>query len=963
MSALRLRKPAVEITICEHEDRMFSKTHKRRWRLAFTVISITRVLFSLTKKVIDKEGPLLRSFSFVAIDMQPIHEDSPPDETVTLLTVDPKELGDMVRDKNSESLSQFGGAKKVALILETDVKKGIKGDEADLNQRKNIFGENKYEKPPAKGFIRFVFDAFKDTTILILLACAVLSLAFGIKQHGWKDGWYDGGSIIVAVFLVITVSAVSDFKQSRQFQKLSTESSDIRVEVVRDGRRQPVSIFDVVVGDIVCLKIGDQIPADGLFLEGHSLKVDESSMTGESDHIHVDEGKPFMLSGTKVTDGFGFMLVSSVGMNTAWGEMMSSINRDLHEETPLQVRLNKLTSYIGKVGLVVAALVLVVMLIRYFTGNTRDDNGNKEFNGSKTKFDDVMNAVVRIVSAAITIIVVAIPEGLPLGYKTGTLTLNEMKVTEFWLEKEVVLDDTSSNLAGKILKLLHQAVGLNTTGTVYKQHSASVPEISGSPTEKAILSWAVFNLGMDIEEVKKNYHIIHVEAFNSVKKRSGVLVRRNNEKIIHTHWKGAAEIILSMCSTYYDSAGVLKVMDEEERLQFGTTIKNMAQKSLRCIAFAHKEVVEEGGQGVSKAVESCRAAGVNIKMITGDNVHTARAIAFECKILNPHEDLHNEAVVEGVQFRNYSPEERMEKIDKIQVMARSSPFDKLLMVQCLKQKGHVVAVTGDGTNDAPALKEADIGLSMGIQGTEVAKESSDIVILDDNFASIVTVLRWGRCVYNNIQKFLQFQLTVNVAALCINFVAAVSSGKVPLTAVQLLWVNLIMDTLGALALATEKPTDDLMEKPPVGRSEPLITKIMWRNLMAQAVYQVTILLVLQFKGRSIFGVSENVKNTLIFNTFVLCQVFNEFNARKLEKKNIFKGILKNKLFLAIVGITIVLQLVMVEFLRRFANTERLDWGQWGVCIGLAALSWPIGWLVKYIPVSGKWLAKQRAYVS
>jgi Ca2+-transporting ATPase len=1013
MSALTLRKPAGEITISEHEDWMVSKTHKRRWRLALTVISVTRVLFSLTKKVIDNEGPLLRTFSFVAIDMQPIHEDSPPDETVTLLTVDPKELGDMVRDKNSESLSQFGGAKKVALILETDVKKGIKGDEADLNQRKNIFGANKYKKPPAKRFIRFVFDAFKDTTILILLACAVLSLAFGIKQHGLKDGWYDGGSIIVAVFLVITVSAVSDFKQSRQFQKLSTESSDIRVEVVRDGRRQPVSIFDVVVGDIVCLKIGDQIPADGLFLEGHSLKVDESSMTGESDHIHVDEGKPFMLSGTKVTDGFGFMLVSSVGMNTSWGEMMSSINRDLHEETPLQVRLNKLTSYIGKVGLVVAALVLVVMLIRYFTGNTRDDNGNKEFNGSKTKFDDVMNAVVRIVSAAITIIVVAIPEGLPLAVtltlaysmkcmmadhamvrklsscetmgsatiictdKTGTLTLNEMKVTEFWLEKEVVLDDTSSNLAGKILKLLHQAIGLNTTGTVYKQHSASLPEISGSPTEKAILSWAVFNLGMDIEEVKKNYHIIHVEAFNSVKKRSGVLVRRNNEKIIHTHWKGAAEIILSMCSTYYDSAGVLKVMDEEERLQFGTTIKNMAQKSLRCIAFAHKEVVEEGGQvvekleengltllglvglkdpcrpGVSKAVESCRAAGVNIKMITGDNVHTARAIAFECKILNPHEDLHNEAVVEGVQFRNYSPEERMEKIDKIQVMARSSPFDKLLMVQCLKQKGHVVAVTGDGTNDAPALKEADIGLSMGIQGTEVAKESSDIVILDDNFASIVTVLRWGRCVYNNIQKFLQFQLTVNVAALCINFVAAVSSGKVPLTAVQLLWVNLIMDTLGALALATEKPTDDLMEKLPVGRSEPLITKIMWRNLMAQAVYQVTILLVLQFMGRSIFGVSENVKNTLIFNTFVLCQVFNEFNARKLEKKNIFKGILKNKLFLAIVGITIVLQLVMVEFLRRFANTERLDWGQWGVCIGLAALSWPIGWLVKYIPVSGK----------
>ncbi|KAF2298472.1 hypothetical protein GH714_023698 [Hevea brasiliensis] len=261
--------------------------------------------------------------------------------------------------------------------------------------------------------------------------------------------------------------------------------------------------------------------------------------------------------------------------------------------------------------------------------------------------------------------------------------------------------------------------------------------------------------------------------------------------------------------------------------------------------------------GVRTAVESCKKAKVSVKMITGDNPHTARAIAIECGILNPQDDMDNKAVVEGVEFRNYSPEERIARIDDIRVMARSSPFDKLLMVQCLKEKGHVVAVTGDGTNDAPALKEADIGLSMGIQGTEVAKESSDIIILDDNFTSVVTVLRWGRCVYNNIQKFIQFQLTVNIAALVINFVAAISS------------------------------------------------------------------------------------------------VFNEFNARKLEKRNIFNGIHKNKLFLAIIGITIVLQVMMVELLKRFASTERLSWGQWGACIGIAAISWPIGCAVKCIPVSGK----------
>ncbi|XP_062144666.1 putative calcium-transporting ATPase 13, plasma membrane-type [Alnus glutinosa] len=1007
--------------MCSQEQCSVSKTHKRRCRSAFTAIYFTRVLLSLSKKVIDKNGPLLRTLSFVAIDMQP------PDHeqySSLFLNVDPKILSDMVREKDFDSLTHFGGVKELVSVLETAVKDGINGSQADVIRRKNAFGANKYQKPPAKSFLSFVIEALKDTTIIILLACAVLSLAFGIKQDGWRDGWYDGGSIIVAVVLVVAVSAVSNFKQSRQFDKLSTKRSDIRVEVVRGGRRWPISIFEVVVGDIVCLKIGDQIPADGLFLEGHSLKVDESSMTGESDHVEIHETRnPFLLSGTKITDGCGFMLVTSVGMNTVWGEMMGSINGGLDEETPLQARLNKLASYIGKVGLAVAALVLAVMLIRYFTGNTQDDRGNREFNGSKTKFDDVLNAVVNIVAAAVTIIVVAIPEGLPLAVtltlaysmkrmmadnamvrklsacetmgsattictdKTGTLTLNEMKVTEFWLGKEAVKDESSLDMQGNVLKLLQQAVGLNTTGTVYKPNSASVPEISGSPTEKAILSWAFFNLGMNMEEVQKNHEIIHVEAFNSVKKRSGVLVKSNSENTTRTHWKGAAEMILTSCSSYYDKAGMLKAIDAEERLQLESIIKNMAAKSLRCIAFAYKEMgeesrqvlenLEENGlillglvgmkdpcrQGVRTAVESCRAAGVNIKMITGDNVNTARAIAIECGILNPDGDLGNEAVLEGVQFRNYSPEERMEKINKISVMARSSPFDKLLMVQCLKQKGHVVAVTGDGTNDAPALKEADIGLSMGIQGTEVAKESSDIVILDDNFESVVTVLRWGRCVYNNIQKFLQFQLTVNVAALVINFVAAVSSGKIPLTAVQLLWVNLIMDTLGALALATEKPSNDLMAKPPVGRSEPLITRIMWRNLTAQALYQITILLVLQFKGRSIFGVDEKVNSTLIFNTFVFCQVFNEFNARKLERKNIFTGLLENKLFLAIIGITIVLQSVMVEILKRFANTERLDWGQWGACIGLAALSWPIGWLVKCIPVSPKLLANQRASAS
>ncbi|KAL1808490.1 hypothetical protein DCAR_0727954 [Daucus carota subsp. sativus] len=928
--------------------------------------------------------------------------------------VENSSLTRLVKDKSLDQLVKLGGVEGLVSALKTNAEHGIHADAGDVSRRQEAFGMNTYRRPPTKGFFSFVMEAFKDPTILILLVCAGLSLGFGMKEDGPKEGWYDGGSIFVAVFLVISVSAISNFRQGRQFDKLSKVSNNIQVEVVRNRKRQHISVFEIVVGDVVCLKIGDQVPADGLFLEGHSLQIDESSMTGESDYVEVDHEKnPFLFSGTKVADGYAKFLVISVGMNTTWGEMMSSISQDSGEETPLQVRLNKLTSSIGKIGLAVAFLVLVVLLVRFFTGNTKDEDGKTEYTGSKTKVDDIINGVVGIIAAAVTIVVVAIPEGLPLAVtltlaysmkrmmadqamvrklsacetmgsattictdKTGTLTMNKMKVTKFCLGHETVEERNFASIASSIIELFHQAVGLNTTGSVYKPDSGSELEFSGSPTEKAILSWAVLELNMDMDELKRSSKLLNVEAFNSEKKRSGILMKKNGDNSMHVHWKGAAEMIIAMCSHYYDSLGNMNALDDTEREKLNQLVQGMAASSLRCIAFAHKQVSEHEFDdekaklkdnsltllgivgikdpcrpGVRKAVQDCQHAGVKVKMITGDNIFTAKAIATECGILRIDQDMDG-AVVEGVEFRNYTPEERMEKVDKICVMARSSPFDKLLMVQCLKQKGHVVAVTGDGTNDAPALKEADIGLSMGIQGTEVAKESSDIVILDDNFASVATVLKWGRCVYNNIQKFIQFQLTVNVAALVINFVAAISAGEVPLTAVQLLWVNLIMDTLGALALATEQPTAELMDKRPVGRTEPLISNIMWRNLIAQALYQIVVLLTLQFRGEAIFNVDEKLKDTLIFNTFVLCQVFNEFNARKLEKKNVFEGIHKNKLFLGIIGVTIILQVVMVEFLKKFADTERLNWGQWGACVGIAVLSWPIGFVVKYIPVPEK----------
>ncbi|XP_061991781.1 putative calcium-transporting ATPase 13, plasma membrane-type [Rosa rugosa] len=934
------------------------------------------------------------------------------------IKIDNKCLTQLMKEKNLNLLQELGGTDGIASALEADSERGVHDEKDNIARHREAFGSNTYSKPPSKSLFHFMWQASKDLTIVILLGCAALSLGFGIKQDGLKEGWYDGGSIFIAVVLIVAISAFSDYRQNKQFEKLSKASDDIPIDVVRGGRRQKVSIFEIVVGDVVFLKIGDQVPADGLFLYGHSLRVDESSMTGESDHVEVDcSNNPFLYSGTKVVDGYGRMLVTSVGMNSSWGQMMSLISHENNEQTPLQEKLSKFTPLLAKIGLAVAFMVFVVLLVRYFTGNTKSENGSfGKFKGGKTRIDDVANALLDMVAVAVIIVVIAIPEGFPLAVtltlaysmkkmmadhalvrrlsacetmgcatiictdKTGTLTLNEMKVVKFWIGKESVEDDAAhSSIPVSILDLIREGVAFNTTGSVYKPNSGSGFEFSGSPTEKAILSWAALELNMDIDELKQNCTIQHVEAFNSQKKRSGVLVRRKKDNAIHVHWKGAAEMIVDMCSSYYDASGVTSELGEDERKQFKKIVQGMAASSLRCIAFAHKQVRESNDEndskmleehnlillglvglkdpcrpGVREAVQACQFAGVQVKLITGDNVFTAKAIATECGILRPNDqEMVREAVVEGEEFRNYTPEQRMQRVDGIRVMARSSPFDKLLMVQCLKQKGHVVAVTGDGTNDAPALKEADIGLSMGIQGTEVAKESSDIVILDDNFATVVTVLRWGRGVYANIQKFVQFQLTINVATLVVNFVAAASAGEVPLTAVQLLWVNLIMDTMAALALATDKPTKELMERPPVLRSEPVITYLMWRNVFAQALFQVAVLLILQFKGRSIFGVSEKVNNTMIFNVFVLCQVFNEFNARSVEKKNVLKGSHKNKLFWAIVGITIIVQVVMVEFLKKFADTERLSWGQWGACIGISAISCPISWVVKCIPVPAK----------
>ncbi|KAJ4826372.1 Calcium-transporting ATPase 9, plasma membrane-type [Turnera subulata] len=954
-----------------------------------------------------------------------------------------EQLASMTRDHNFSALEEYGGAKGLSHMLKTNLATGTSGDENDLLQRRSAFGTNRYPQKKGRSFLRFLWEAWQDLTLIILIIAAIASLALGMKTEGVESGWYDGASIAFAVILVIVVTAVSDYRQSLQFQNLNEEKQNIQLEVMRGGRMVKISIFDIVVGDIVPLRIGDQVPADGILVSGHSLAIDESSMTGESKIVHKDQKAPFLMSGCKVADGIGTMLVTGVGINTEWGLLMASISEDTGEETPLQVRLNGVATFIGIVGLTVAVTVLAVLLGRYFTGNTRNPDGSVQFTKGKTSFGDAVDGVIHIVTIAVTIVVVAVPEGLPLAVtltlaysmrkmmadkalaiylqvrrlsacetmgsatticsdKTGTLTLNEMTVVDAYIgRKKMNPPGDASQLNSEVLSLLQEGVAQNTTGNVFTPKDGGDVEISGSPTEKAILSWAIKAYPLIFFYCRSESSILHVFPFNSEKKRGGVAVRRNDSKV-HIHWKGAAEMVLSSCTGYLDSNGSLQPIDDEQEF-FRVAIDEMAARSLRCVAIAYRSYesdkvpADEGGlekwalpeddlvllaivgikdpcrPGVKDAVRICTAAGVKVRMVTGDNLQTAKAIALECGILDSNSDVTEPSIIEGRVFRAYAEKEREQVAKKITVMARSSPNDKLLLVQALRKGGEVVAVTGDGTNDAPALHElevsetisiwsytefkADIGLSMGIQGTEVAKESSDIIILDDNFASVVKVVRWGRSVYANIQKFIQFQLTVNVAALVINVVAAVTSGDVPLNAVQLLWVNLIMDTLGALALATEPPTDHLMHRSPVGRREPLITNIMWRNLLIQALYQIGVLLVLNFRGKSILNLhgdsvehATEVKNTMIFNSFVLCQVFNEFNARKPDEINVFRGVTKNHLFVGIVGFTVILQIILIEFSGKFTSTVKLSWQLWLASVAIGLVSWPLAAVGKLIPV-------------
>ncbi|KAH8501917.1 hypothetical protein H0E87_016618 [Populus deltoides] len=743
----------------------------RRWRQAALVLNASR-RFRYTldlKKEEEKEQRrrMVRSHAQViraALLFRLAGEQQIGDYAIGLV-----ELASMTRDHNIYSLHQCGGVKGLSNMLKTNLATGIVGDENDLIKRMNTFGTNRYPQKKGRGFLRFLWEAWQDLTLIILIVAAIASLGLGIKTEGLSHGWYDGASISFAVMLVIIVTAVSDYRQSLQFQNLNKEKQNIQLEVMRGGRIMKISIFDIVVGDVVPLRIGDQVPADGILISGHSLAIDESSMTGESKIVHKDQNAPFLMSGCKVADGIGTMLVTGVGINTEWGLLMASISEDTGEETPLQVRLNGLATFIGIAGLTVALSVLAVLLGRYFTGNTKNPDGSVQFIKGETTVSKAVDGVIKILTIAVTIVVVAVPEGLPLAVtltlaysmrkmmadkalvrrlsacetmgsstticsdKTGTLTLNQMTVVEAYVgnQKKNPPDDPSQ-LQSEAGLLLCEGIAHNTTGNVFVPKDGGDVEITGSPTEKAILSWAV-KLGMKFDVLRAESKILHVFPFNSEKKRGGVAIQTADSKV-HIHWKGAAEMVLASCTGYLDSNGSLQSIDKEMDF-FKVAIDDMAACSLRCVAIAYRPyeldkvptdeeslgkwvlpedelvllaivgIKDPCRPGVKDAVRICTAAGVKVRMVTGDNIQTAKAIALECGILSSGADAMEPNIIEGKVFRAYSEKEREIIAKKITVMGRSSPNDKLLLVQALRKGGEVVAVTGDGTNDAPALHE------------------------------------------------------------------------------------------------------------------------------------------------------------------------------------------------------------------------------------------------------------------
>ncbi|XP_071669136.1 plasma membrane calcium-transporting ATPase 2 isoform X8 [Patagioenas fasciata] len=1041
----------------------------------------------------------------------------------------------------------YGETEGLCRRLKTSPTEGLAGTAADLEKRKLIFGKNFIPPKKPKTFLQLVWEALQDVTLIILEIAAIISLGLSFYQPpgegnegcgtatgGAEDegeaeaGWIEGAAILLSVICVVLVTAFNDWSKEKQFRGLQSRiEQEQKFTVVRGGQVIQIPVAEIVVGDIAQVKYGDLLPADGIFIQGNDLKIDESSLTGESDQVRKSVDKdPMLLSGTHVMEGSGRMLVTAVGVNSQTGiiftllgaggeeeekkdkkvdsshssshppsatdgaaganatdnanaslvngkmqdgNMENSQNKakqqdgaaamemqplksaeggegddkdkkksNMHkkEKSVLQGKLTKLAVQIGKAGLVMSAIT-VIILVLYFAIDTFVVN-KKQWLPECTPV--YVQYFVKFFIIGVTVLVVAVPEGLPLAVtislaysvkkmmkdnnlvrhldacetmgnataicsdKTGTLTTNRMTVVQAYVGdvhyKEIPDPDS---VPAKTLDLLVNAIAINsayTTKILPPEKEGGLPRQVGNKTECGLLGF-VLDLKQDYEPVRNlipEEKLYKVYTFNSVRKSMSTVIKMPDGSF-RMYSKGASEIVLKKCSRILNAAGeprIFRPRDRDEMVK--KVIEPMACDGLRTICVAFRDfssspepdwdnendilsdltcicvvgIEDPVRPEVPEAIRKCQRAGITVRMVTGDNINTARAIAIKCGIIHPGEDF---LCLEGKEFnrriRNEKGEIEQERIDKIwpklRVLARSSPTDKHTLVKGIidstqVEQRQVVAVTGDGTNDGPALKKADVGFAMGIAGTDVAKEASDIILTDDNFSSIVKAVMWGRNVYDSISKFLQFQLTVNIVAVIVAFTGACITQDSPLKAVQMLWVNLIMDTFASLALATEPPTEALLLRKPYGRNKPLISRTMMKNILGHAVYQLTLIFTLLFVGEKMFKIDSgrnaplhsppSEHYTIIFNTFVMMQLFNEINARKIHgERNVFDGIFRNPIFCTIVLGTFAIQIVIVQFGGKPFSCSPLQLDQWMWCvfIGLGELVW--GQVIATIPTS------------
>ncbi|TPX12156.1 uncharacterized protein E0L32_007042 [Thyridium curvatum] len=948
-----------------------------------------------------------------------------------------------------------------------------------FDDRQRVFRDNRLPEKKPKSLLEIAWTTYNDKVLILLTIAAVVSLALGLYQtfgtpHAPdepKVEWVEAVAIMVAIVIVVAVGTVNDWNMERQFNKLNKKNNDRMVKVIRSGKSLEINVFDVMVGDVMHLTTGDLIPVDGIFIEGHGVKCDESSATGESDllrkvggdelyaalegiaqgktdHPNIDKLDCFIISGSKVQEGTGTFLVTAVGVNSSYGRTTMSLRTE-QEDTPLQKKLNILADWIAKLG-AGAALVLFIVLFIKFCAQLPKNKASPSEKGQE---------FLKLFIVSVTVVVVAVPEGLPLAVtlalsfatnrmvkdnnlvrvlkacetmgnattvcsdKTGTLTQNKMTVVAATLGKsssfggtDAPLDDTKDEagsekahapntvpnmpvadfvkgMSDETKKAIIQSNAVNSTAFEGDQDGEQT--FIGSKTEVALLTFCRDHLGAGpVQEERDNANVVQVVPFDSAVKYMATVVKLPNGKF-RAYVKGASEILLGKCTRIVSDPSASELVDTEltddDREMLLQTITSYAGQTLRTIASSyrdfeswppadavaadepsmadfnklHQDMTLIGIFGikdplrdtVKEAIIDCQRAGVVVRMVTGDNILTGRAIARECGIYHPE---NGGIAMEGPEFRRKTDEELKELVPNLQVLARSSPEDKRILVRTLKGLGETVAVTGDGTNDAPALKLADIGFSMGIAGTEVAKEASEIILMDDNFASIVKGMMWGRAINDAVKKFLQFQLTVNVTAVVLTFVSAVASAEEEsvLNAVQLLWVNLIMDTFAALALATDPPTRSVLDRKPDRKSAPLITLRMLKMIVGQAICQLAITFVLHFGGWTLLNYDEMPAdqepgkrlNTLVFNVFVWLQIFNEINNRRLDNKlNILEGLTRNYFFIVINLIMIGGQVLIIFVGGEAFKIHKLDGKEWGLSIGLGAISIPWGAAIRLVP--------------